>query len=279
MNIKKRSPVLLLLFIISVAMLLSACRGNRIADKDGAALRYKLSDIEEKGMEGLFTMNSDKTFSPLPYGIPGYAGRTSEASDARYIWYTDNGQNFTSLIPTVTEETPIVIIYNNDATMPSRSSWYLERYEPMGATIGAHVSLSSDKRMYLSEENMLFGTSARSVFSSEETESRDRQHEIIEISGARVKLPVSNVERNVNMLLGLSYGKKYTFTYLQGTKTKTADIVSDVYAFQSKEIIRMDAPYKTTDKGYFIINIPRGIPKGFYYISDLGFFYFKGETD
>lgn len=252
---------------------------KKIADKDGAALRYSFKDIEDDELEGLFTLNSDDTFSPLPDEIPGFAGETNEASPDRFIWYTDNGENFTSLIPTVTPKTPIVIIYNDDSSMPDKNSWYLERYEAVGATIGAHIRLGTDKTMYLSEEDMLAGTSAKKVFKSKETSSKDEEHELMEVSGASVKLPIANVDENMNLLLGLTYGKKYTFKYLQGTKTKKVNIISDAYAFQSKEIITLNAPYKQTENGYFIINFPMGLKKGFYYISDLGFFYYDNGVN
>lgn len=263
--------MLLLIFTMTA----TGCK-KKIADKDGAALRYTYKDIEKDDLEGLFTLNADGTFSPLPDNLPGFAGATDEADPTRFLWYTDNGENFTNLIPTVTPDTPIVIVYNDDSSMPEKTSWYLERYEPVGATIGAHVKLGTDKTMYLSEEEMLDGTSASKAFKSSETSSRDEEHALMEVSGASVKLPIDNVDENINMLLGLTYGKKYTFKYLQGTKTKKVNIIADAYAFRSKEKINLNAPYKKTENGYFIINFPMGLKKGFYYISDLGFFYYDG---
>lgn len=265
----------MLAFLLLFSTAATGCK-KKIADKDGAALRYSFRDIESEELEGLFTLNEDKTFSPLPDDLPGFAGATDYADPARFLWYTDNGESFTDLIPTVTPETPIVIIYNDNSSMPDKNSWYLERYEPLGATIGAHIKLGKDKTMYLSEEDMLAGTSAKKIFKSSETKSKDEEHELMEVSGASVKLPIDNVDENINMLLGLTYGKKYTFKYLQGTKTKKINIIADAYAFQSKEIITLSAPYKQTENGYFIINFPMGLKKGFYYISDLGFFYYDG---
>lgn len=268
-----RVLALLLILVISAGTL-SGCK-KKIADKDGASLRYKFSEIEEQNLEGLFTLNEDGTFSPLPDSLPGYAGPAEETSLDRFVWYTDNGQSFTELIPTVTDETPIVIIYDSDKVMPEKNSWYLERYEPLGATIGAHIYLAPDKTMLLSEEEMLNGTSAKKEFTDTSNKSKDKEHALIEVSGSEVKLPIKNVEPNVKMLLGLTYGKKYTFKYLQGTKTKKISLIADAYAFQSKEIIPMQAPYKKTEKGYFVINMPSGLKRGFYYISDLGFFYYN----
>lgn len=265
------------LSFVLLAGLLSACNKPKIADKDGAAKRYTMTEITKEGYEGIFTMNEDDTFSPLPGDIPGYEGSTDETSPERFLWYTDNGVSFTELIPKVNNETPLVIIYNDDSSMPKKDSWYLERYEPLGPTIGAHVWLDEDKTMYLSEKDMLEGTSAYEVLSSSETQSRDEDHELQEISGSDVKLPIKNVERNTDILRGLTYGKKYAFKYLQGTRTKRVDIVADTYAFQSAEVIEMNAPYNQTENGYFILNLPLGIAKGFYYISDMGFFYFTGE--
>lgn len=265
----------LLLFIAMLVFTLPSCHRKTVADKDGAATRYSFNEIEDEKYEGLFTLNSDGTFSPLPEKVPGFDGKTDKADPERFLWYTDNRQDFTSLIPTVTSETPIVIIYDSDRTMPDKSYWYLEKYRPLGATIGAHVKLDKDKTMYLTEDT-LKGTSAERVFESAENSSKDNEHTLMEVSGGSVKLPIDNVEPNVNMLLGLDYGKKYTFKYLQGTKTKKVDLVADVQAFQSEELIVMNAPYKQTEDGYFIINMPLGLSRGFYYISDLGFFFYEG---
>lgn len=276
-TLTQRNIKIICLILVTMLLLPGAtgCK-RKIADKDGAALRYKFDEIEEEGLEGLFTLNKDGTFSPLPDEIPGFAGATTEADPSRFIWYTDNGENFTELIPKVTPETPIVIIYNDDSSMPDKGSWYLERYEPLGATIGAHIRLEANKTMYLSESDMLNGTSAQKAFSSKDTKSKDAEHELMEISGASVKLPIQNVDPNISMLLGLSHGKKYTFKYLQGTKTKRVNIVADTYAFQSKEIVTLSAPYQQTENGYFIINFPIGLKRGYYYISDLGFFFYDG---
>lgn len=271
----KNKAICLLLIIAMMAGTFTGCK-KKIADKDGAALRYTYEEIEEERLEGLFTLNADGTFSPLPDNVPGYAGATTGEDPTRFLWYTDNGENFTSLIPTVTPETPIVLIYNDDKSMPEKTSWYLEEYEPLGATIGMHVRLDPDKTMYLCEEEMLDGTSANDVYKSSETKSKDEEHELMEVSGASSKLPISNVETNVNMLLGLTYGKKYTFKYLQGTKTKEVSIIADAYGFKSKQIIPMTVPYEQTELGYFVINFPVGLQRGFYYISDLGFFYYNG---
>lgn len=278
MNVKKNNALKLTCLILSLLLMsgsLASCKEPVVADKDGAAMRYTMDEIEEEGYEGLFTLNTDETFSPLPADVPGYKDVTEETDPERSLWYTDNNVSFTELIPKVNSETPIVVIYNNDSAMPEKTSWYLERYEALGATFGAHIWLDEDKTMYISEEDALEGTSAEDVLSSGNSE--DENHEIQEISGSSTKLPIQNVENNVRMLLGLTYGKKYTVKYLQGTKTKTVDIIADTYGFQSSEIIPMNAPYLQTEKGYFIINLPAGIKKGFYYISDLGFFYYTGE--
>lgn len=257
------------LLILTLMFVFTSCGERKIADEDGASLRYTYAEIEEEGLAGLFTLNKDKTFSPLPTNVPGFAGLTTNSDLSRYIWYSDSVSNFTSLIPIVTTNTPIVAIYGNDQEMPDIGSWYVERYKFLGSTIGAHITLTEDKKMYISVGDSLSGTTASDTFSTEET--NDERHEIIEISNATA-LPINNVDTNMDVLLGLEHNKVYSFKYLQGTKTKAIDLLADTYIFQSYKFIRLYSPYKKTDKGYFVINLPTNLDPGYYYISDLGFF-------
>lgn len=269
-------PLIAVCLGIILLFSLTGCKEKKLADRDGAVKRYTYEEIDSEGFEGLFTLNSDDTFSILPSGLPGFDGRTDQKDPTRFVWYTDNGQSFTDLIPTVTEKTPIVIIYNSDASLPDKTTWYLEKYRPLGATIGAHVYLDYEDNMYLTEEGMLPGTSAAQAYRSASNNSKDKEHELVEISGASSKLPIKNVDMNNSLLLGLDYGKKYTFKYLQGTKPKAVDLIADAYAFQAEEYIPLTSPYKQTENGYFEINLPEGLASGFYYVSDLGFFYYEG---
>lgn len=255
-----------ILFLILV-MSLTACR-KPIADKNGNSLRLTYKEVEEEGRSGLFVLNKDETFSPAPAMVPGFDGATDETRASRYLWYTDADENFSSLIPVVSKDTPLVIIYNATSDIPEK--WYVEKYANKGYTIGTHISLGDDKTMYIAVDEALAGTSAAKIF--EKAELSGGEYPLNSVSGGSSNLPIENVDTNMRMLLGLEKNKEYTFTFFSGTKLEKVDLIADTAVFQSSKVTQLKTPYKKTDKGYFIINLPYNLDPGYYYLSDLGFF-------
>ena len=233
-----------------------------------------MEEIDEEGRNGIFVRNKDNTFSPLITDVPGYAGDTTESSYDRYLWFTDNNTDISSLIPVVTPSTPLVAIYNSTSDMPER--WYLERYEDKKYTIGAHIYLDEDLTMYIDTDEPLSGTSAEHALN--QIDGSDDAYEISSISGKEgVALPIDNVDNNMSILLGTSKDKMFTFTFYRGTKEETVEIYADTRIFQSVKYTELTTPYKKTSKGYFIINLPVNLQDGYYYLSDIGFFRYQGN--
>lgn len=242
-----------------------------IADKDGNPLRYSFAELEEKGITGLFVHNEDDTFSPAIRKMPDYQGATSEASADRYIWYVESDKDMDDLIPAVKGGSELVVIYDTDGDLPG--SCYLERYSLKGYTIGAHVKIGEDKTMYLRSDDCLPGSQAEAVFDKMENNTDD-EYTIAGISGSE-KLPIGNVDPNMELLLGLEHDKLYKIRYYQGTKEREVTFKADSKVFQSEKYIPITTPYNKTDKGYFIVNLPENLAKGYYYLSDVGFFKFE----
>ena len=239
-----------------------------VADKDGNPIRLTYEELEKKGYTGLFVHNDDDTFSPAIQSMPNFAGAASASTADRFIWYVEADESIDQYIPTVTDKSELVIIYNVDGDLPG--SYYLEEYELKGYTIGAHFKLGEDKTMFISSEDRLSGSQADAVFQNIE-DNTDKEYIISEISGSDV-LPINNVDPNMNLLLGLEKNKLYRIRYYQGTKVKEATFRADTKAFQSKRMIPISTPYRKTNKGYFIVNLPQNIANGYYYLSDVGFF-------
>lgn len=246
-------------------------KNQPVLDKDGNPLRFTYEELEEEGRVGVFVHNSDDTFSPAIMTMPGYDGQTEDTDPSRYLWYVETDKSIDELIPTVTGESELVIVYDIDGDLPE--SYYLEKYALKGYTIGAHIYLGEDKSMFLSAEEPLAGSQAASFLNSME-DNTDGIYEIGSISGAE-SLPIKNVDPNMQILLGLEKDKLYKFGYYQGTKEKEATFKADAKVFQSERYIPISTPYRKTNNGYFIVNLPQNLPNGYYYLSDIGFFAYK----
>ena len=271
-KLKYEKVTIVLLIGIMMCAMLTGCGKSASATKDGNSLRLSYEDIEKDDGSGIYVLNKDKTFSPILSDMPGYSGSTDRASSERYVWYTDNKTNITSLIPTVTQGTPLVAIYDSSDDMPDE--WYLDRYKNKGYTVGMHITLGDDKSMQILSEDPLSGSSAENALS--QLSADDDSYNISAISGSS-SLPINNVDKNMMILLGFEKNKVYTFDFYQGTKLQKVDIYADTRIFQSSQYISLKEPYKKTSKGYFIINLPLNLEDGYYYLSDLGFFRYSSN--
>lgn len=268
---RRIASVFLLILVLGAGFMYIRSKNQPVLDKDGNPLRYTFEELEEEGRVGVFVHNSDDTFSPAIAMLPGYEGRTEDTSPERYLWYVETDKSIDELIPTVTKDSELVIVYNIDGDLPE--SYYLEKYAMKGYSIGAHIYLGDDKTMYLSGDEPLPGSQAETLLKSME-DNTDSIYEIGEISGSG-SLPINNVDPNMRILLGLEKDKLYTFSYYQGTKEREATFRADAKIFQSERFIPISTPYRKTNNGYFIVNLPQNLPNGYYYLSDIGFFAYK----
>lgn len=268
---KKILLILLLLIFIALGFIGYRLAKQPVADKDGNQLRYTFEEIEEEGRTGIFVHNADGSFSPCIAQMPNYQGQTDNTYPERFVWYVEEDDEVSKLIPTVTKGAELVAIFDQDEQLAE--THYLEKYKYKGYTIGAHIEMQDDKTLFLMEEDALAGSQAESVFTTMSDNSDDR-YEIAEISGSDV-LPIKNVDVNMNLLLGLDGGKLYQIKCFRGTKEEVQIFKADTKVFQSEKYIPITTPYTKTGKGYFIINLPMNLQDGYYYISDMGFFAIK----
>lgn len=262
---KKQAVFLLLCFIL----LLSGCgKSDPVSDDKGNRLYITAEELglEGTGREGFFVMNDDKTFSPVVNSFDGYQGETSESSADRYLWFTNNDVNISDLIPVVSKNNPLVMVYDEDSNIPKEFT--LEKYVFRGYTIGCHIYRESDNSLYFSTEDTLnssyAGTSMGQV-------TGDTTFKISTINGSS-KLPYQNVDNNMEMILGLEKGKYYDFEFYQGTKYRKLTTIADALVLQSDDIMKLTNPYTKTEKGYFLINLPDNLNPGYYYICGAGLF-------
>lgn len=263
-------------FIFLIIIVIGGIVGYRllkppVSDINGNQLRYSLDEINKRELTGIFVHNEDDTFSPCIMEMPNYQGETGEASPDRYVWYTEKDEEVSKLIPMVTGGGELVAIFNKDEELAA--THYLEKYRFKGYTIGAHIYMEDDKTLYLTAKDTLSGSQANGAIMSMSNNTGDI-YEIAEISGSDV-LPINNIDPNMQLLLGLQKDKLYDIKYYHGTKEDYVTFQADTKVFQSQQWIPLATPYKKTNKGYFVINLPEDLPDGYYYISDMGFFALK----
>ncbi len=265
----RRIVAILLVIIIVIAGIIGfRMTRQTVADRDGNPLRYSFKDIDDKGLTGVFVHNPDDTFSPAIQNMPGFQGETATNTPDRFLWYVENDQSIGQYIPVVDNKSELVVIYNVDGDLPG--SYYLEKYAVKGYTVGAHIRLDESKNMYLCAKDSLAGSQASAMLTKMEANTDD-EYTISKISGSDV-LPINNVDPNMEMLLGLEKDKLYKIRYYQGTKAREATFAADTKVFQSEKYIPIATPYRKTDSGYFVVNLPVNLADGYYYLSAIGFF-------
>lgn len=272
--IKALSLFICLTVLLSFSGCTSSEKTNEYADKNGEAVEYTISEIYENESWGFYVKNKNNTFTPV-VPIDGFSDIADEYDSSRSIWYTDitdrkatNKITYSKAVPKVTDDTPLVAIFDNSDDMPS--SYILEEYKPMGYSIGAKVGLEDDEQtMYMSSTEICSGSSAANAMGSD----IDDTLPIESINGEDATNYISNVDTNINMLRGLEKNKYYTFQVHIGTQTKSAKLKADTRFFKSKNVLTLEEPLITTNEQYYIVNLPKNLSTGsWYYINDVGAF-------
>ena len=267
MKIKKFCA--LTLALVCACTLLTGCGDEEpVADESGERLYLSADELglDDTGREGFFVMNDDGTFSPVINTFDGYQGDADESTPDRYLWFTNNDTDISSLIPTATKSNPLVMVYDVDQNIPE--TFTLEKYLFRGYTIGCHIYKNSDNSLYFSTDDAL--SSSYAGTSMQEVQGDD-EFKISTVNGSQ-KLPSGNVDNNLGMLLGLEKGKYYDFEYYQGTKYRKLTTIADTLVLQSEDLITLTNPYTKTENGYFTINLPDNLETGYYYICGAGLF-------
>ena len=247
--------------ILMLVFLFTSCGSPPSVDESGKLISYDQESIglhSLDGLQGVFIKTQDDLFYPLAHGFDGYKGPEDKVNLKRYVWL--NNINYINLIPSLSSLDELVIIYNSDNAVPD--SILLEEYKYLGPTIGAHFIKTQDS-IYLKSKGALAGTSAYNSISYLSGEN------IYEIFSINNQLPLSNIDPNIEMLLGLEYGKYYELGFYKGTKTMSMTLCADTVAFQMRGYYP-GLKYEKTSNGYFKVVIPSDIPDGYYYAAGYG---------
>jgi hypothetical protein len=191
----------------------------------------------------------------------------------KYIWFPDTKKvKMTNLIPVVSKDTPLIFTSEEEPL----DSIFIEGYYPLGYTVGTSFKLLSDDRtvMIMPDLSLEDTTAAKAL-----KDYTDGEYEISKINNSK-DIPLANIDNNCYKLTGLERMMVYQFSFFQGTKEHTFNALAETNLFVSKnDGVQVTSPFTKTQNGYFFVNLPENLEKGYYYIKDYGLFYFTADKD
>lgn len=266
MSKKITAAVLVIIMILSF----TGCTAEKEFADDGKVHEYNLSDITENKKEGFFVLNENNTLTPFRNYVEGYQGELNSEDGtipSRYLWWTDRNSEITDLIPKINSSNKIVAIYNKNSNLPE--SLNLEKYEDKGYTLGCHIYKDEFDNLCITARDALSDS-----YMYQQLSWADEDYKIQEINKSD-KLPVSNVDNNLCMILGLQKDAKYLISFYKGTTYNVIETYADTRCLQAERLIALDNPYETTKEGYFILSLPDNLEGGYYYLSGAGLFKYE----
>lgn len=263
----RKTKILIIFLALVLLFTATSCNEKEIANKRGEMLFYKAKELTA----GFYIKNPDETFTPVMSGASGYQGAALEANPTRYLWYSHTPYNLTQLIPKLTVESELVAVFDKTKYLPTTIT--LEKYKKVGMTIGVKLYISDiDGTIYFKTtqgdycpKSQIGNALAGSGLPGEIT--------LYEFNGSPA-IPKGAIDKNLNMLMGLEENKTYQMGFFEGTYYQSKAVDADTYVYQSQELYLLQKPYLMLKDGYFVIKMPLGSSKGFYYINDYGLFYY-----
>lgn len=284
----KNVKFLLLTLIFILILCLTGCgygsgQDNTIATEKGDMLKYDLDSLTSKGLNGFYVKNEDNTFSPVMTGMENHDDNMDISSvfdkkkiNEKFIWFADTDTiKLSKIIPKITKRTPLVGFFEETDEMPDE--YYLEKYIPLGYTLGCTFLLSDDQsNISLSTDTVCSNSTMQMYIEKEELKG---EYEVVKFNETK-DVPLKNIDGDTGLLVGLEKNKPYQIGYYDGTtyNSTTSDnfmLKADTQAFKATEIIKLDIPFKKSTGNYFQINLPDNLEEGYYYINDYGFFYYS----
>ena len=254
-------------FIIS-SLLFTSCGKTEVSDSSGNIIEYTSSDIlNDSEKDGFYVLNKDGIASPLMESAEGFDSTAEESSPTRFIYWNNNDNNYDNLIPTLTDKDSIIGVFSYTGDIPT--DIVLEKYEDRGYTIGTHISVDVDGSTVLLDTSSFNGSDIK-----EKIENKNDSFLTLDKINDQ-DVPLDNIDKNMNFILGLEKDKKYNLKFYSGTKYTDVETIADTHVMQSSKIIKLSNPYETTKKGFFKVNIPSDLEEGYYYFSNLGLFKYE----
>ena len=262
---------LIVLLMLVMTLFVTGCGDDIAFSKDGTAARYSLSDIYSGELFGFYMLDEEGDFRPLMSNYTGSAVEDTPQASQKYIWWADykyksDYLEFDKMVPGLNKDSKVVIIYDSGKDIPE--DLVLEKYENLGATVGANFFIGEDNdSLYVSDSDVIETSQIGKALKYYETD----RTEVLKINGSS-DLPIKNVDRDMNVLLGLEKDKFYEFTIYLGTSNTTVTVPADTTILKCTNSIRLTDSVKKTEDQYFELQLPENLAPGYYRINNSGLF-------
>ena len=267
--------------LLSGLILLTACKKEKIMDRDGNMLEYTMSELKKQ--EGFFVRvergDNDVVFQPLlqptKVGFVSFNGAVKNLKDqsSRFIMIMEDREN---LIPVITGNNLLILIDDNSA-IPSE--FELEKFSDGGYTFGGlFYSTEDTKGLKIASGSRNSGFVPDSNMKEEWSGKKNISLYSLDTVGD-IPIGEKNIDGN-GVFQGLEKDKSYEFQCYVGTKYDTVSVDADTHYFVSESVLRMSQKdcVSKTKNGFVIISLPKDLPSGYYLVNGSYFFYFDAEN-
>ena len=234
---------------------------------------YTVSVIEDEAdipNDSYYVAKADGTYHKPYLGMTSYMSDSApyQADPMRVCWF---GKDF-DRIPTMYKGEEIVYRSSQEFT----PSFYLERYQDIGYTIGISGLAPAKDGRYS------FSTDPRSGYIDGDSAARElfelgsHTATLEKIGG--VQLRSGNISQ-AGTILGLEHGRRYKLDVYIGTEVNEYTIAADVRAFSSFEMIKL-TDYEYTGGNVITVRLPKALESGYYVVCGYGMFrYIDSERE
>lgn len=266
---------------LSALMLLTACKKDKVMDRDGNMLEYTMSELKSK--EGFFVRversSNDVVFQPLlnpdKVGIMSFSStvRNLKNQSSRYIMVMEDREN---LIPVITGNNLLILIDDN-SVIPSEFEF--EKFSDGGYTFGG-TFYSNENSKGLKVVNGSYNKNFAPESDMKDVWSDKKNVSLYSLDTiGDTPIGAKNIDGN-GVFQGLTKDLSYEFQCYVGTKYEIVSVKADTHYFVSESVLRMtqkDCVNKTKN-GFVIISIPKDLPSGYYLVNGSYFFYYDAEN-
>lgn len=252
----KNKKLVLLFTCFLLSLVATGCRSQIFVEEEVPETTkvFKLEGLENES----YYIKDGTSFYKL-YSPSGNITSYSTEADAKRILWTNEEED--DLIPTLYKNE--VLIYMSDGDVPK--DIVFERFKDLGYSIGISDITADDATGYYNfhtANNVKEGSSAQ-----EEMNKVKETYSTLALASLNGK-QISDVTK-AGTISGLKKDKSYTMSVYAGTMNSETKVKADTHIYQSSETFVVEK-VETTEKGYVIIPIPKGLKTGYYMVNGAG---------
>lgn len=265
---KQSRKIIRILCVLILALTLSACGEDEVQESEPTFI-YSADNLPYEG----YYVQKAEGYQPLMSKGATFSSRVYKSDPNRMIWYTDQDV-LEGEIPVITQGDKLICLTHKATNLSDEIQ--LERFKLKGYTLGICFNLTSkeQKACFPQSSSDILETSSiyQALAASRQNPGGLEVAEFNEIEG----FPVTALDQNTGILLGLQKDASYQLGYYYGTLYSSVVAKADTKVLTGGEIITINK-IDRTKAGYAIIPLPEDLANGYYWVEDAGLFYYQGQ--